>query len=284
MPELPEVEVTARALDERLRGKRVDAVRITQDRLRWPIPAGLPRHLQGQVVSAIERRGKYLLWYFPRGVMLAHLGMSGSWRVLEANAAPPRARHDHVEFAFGQLLARYHDPRRFGALLWHDTGSDGPVLSHPLLTSLGIEPFDSGFDGVFLYDAIHTKQAPIKTVLLGGQVVVGVGNIYASECLFAARIHPQTPASTLGKQRCQRLADTIRHILARAIEVGGSSLRDFTRIDGVDGNFLSHAQVYGREQQPCHRCGTGIRRIVQGQRATYFCPRCQRRPTGATMK
>lgn len=278
MPELPEVDVTAHALHQRLSQSRVDAVTVADSRLRWPVTAGLEQLLPGQRIHSVGRRGKYLLWTLDRGILISHLGMSGSWRVLEAKLASPRERHDHIELRCGDLLARYHDPRRFGALLWHDTNTEGPILDHPLLAKLGIEPFDAAFNGHFLHAATRGKHSAIKTVLLSGQIVVGVGNIYASETLFAAQIHPETPAGAISLSRYQRLATAIQDILSRAIQVGGSSLRDFTHIDGVDGNFLAFARVYGREHQACSVCQSAIRRIVQGQRATYFCPRCQRRP------
>jgi formamidopyrimidine-DNA glycosylase len=275
VPELPEVEVTARALNAELAGQRIEAVRVHEPRLRWPVPAGLDRTLQGSTVLSVGRRGKYLLWQLPAGVLLAHLGMSGSWRV-HAGRAPPRERHDHVEILAGASLARYHDPRRFGALLWHPAG-DGPVQAHPLLARLGVEPLEPGFDGPFLHAALRGRSTPIKPLLLAGEVVVGVGNIYASEALFHAGIHPATPAGRIGAVRAERLAQAIGQVLELAIRVGGSSLRDFSRVDGASGRYTEFAQVYERAGQTCRRCGGTVRRAVQGQRATYFCPACQRR-------
>jgi formamidopyrimidine-DNA glycosylase len=275
MPELPEVEVTARALAQRFDGHRVDAVRIHNFNLRWRVPRSLPAMVAGQRIEHIERRGKYLLWHLPAGVLISHLGMSGSWRIHELGRAPPRARHDHVEVQCDGALARLNDPRRFGALLWH-ARAQGDVLAHPLLASLGIEPFDARFGGEFLFGGTRGRRVAIKQVLLAGRLVVGVGNIYATESLFAARIHPQTEAGRIGRVRYERLALAIREVLDRAIEVGGSTLRDFSSAEGVEGRYTEFAQAYGRGGLGCPRCAAPIRRIVQGQRATYFCARCQR--------
>jgi len=276
MPELPEVEVTARALAQRFDGRRVDQLQIHHHGLRWRVPGNLPRLVAGQRIVHIGRRGKYLLWQLPAGVLISHLGMSGSWRIHERGRLPPRATHDHVELHCDGAVARFNDPRRFGALLWH--GEDqGSVLAHPLLAKLGVEPFDERFDGRMLFDATRGRRGPIKPLLLGGQVVVGVGNIYATESLYAARIHPRTEAGRIGRVRCERLAGAIVSVLSKAIEVGGSTLRDFSGAEGVEGRYTEFAQAYDRAGLPCARCATPIRRIVQAQRATYFCPRCQRR-------
>jgi formamidopyrimidine-DNA glycosylase len=275
MPELPEVEVTARALARRFEGRRIDAVRVHDSRLRWKVPRDLGAALAGQRIERIARRGKYLLWYLPGGVLICHLGMSGSWRVYEAAAAPARQRHDHLELFCDGAVARLNDPRRFGAVLWHPRAR-GDALLHPLLASLGMEPFDPRFDGDLLFRATRGRRIAVKQMLLGGRVVVGVGNIYATESLFAARIHPAAQAGRIGRARYARLADSIRAVLQRAIEAGGSTLRDFSDTQGVEGSYTEHAQAYDRAGQPCPRCGTPIRRLVQGQRATYFCPRCQR--------
>jgi formamidopyrimidine-DNA glycosylase len=275
MPELPEVEVTARALARRFDGHVVDALQVHEHRLRWPVPRRLGQIVAGQRIEHVGRRGKYLLWRLPGGVLISHLGMSGSWRIHDARRLPPRQAHDHVELRCDGAVARYNDPRRFGALLWHPD-SAGDVLAHPLLAGLGIEPFDPRFDGGWLLRATRGRHGPVKQMLLGGLVVVGVGNIYATESLYRARIHPRTPAGRIGRARYERLAQAIREVLAQAIEVGGSTLRDFSSAEGVEGRYTEFAQAYGRAGLPCARCGTPIRRIVQGQRATYYCPRCQR--------
>ena len=274
MPELPEVEVTRRALAPHVEGRRVEAVAVRERRLRWPVTPGLARLLVGRPVQQLERRGKYLLWRFAHGTLISHLGMSGSWRV-HVDAVPAPGAHDHVDVAVDGALLRLTDPRRFGALLWHGLAR-GDVARHPLLAHLGIEPFDARFDGDWLYRQTRGRAASIKQVLLAGEAVVGVGNIYASESLFRAGINPKLPARRLGRARCELLAAAIRAVLAAAIEVGGSTLRDFRSARGEEGYFMVDALVYDRAGQPCRRCGALLRKIVQGQRATYYCARCQR--------
>lgn len=278
MPELPEVEVTCRALAARVQDTHVTQVQVRNRKLRWPVPKQLAHTLNGHAVQALSRRGKYLLWHFEHGVLLCHLGMSGTWRVY-THECPP-GPHDHLDIVVAHqgvnTIVRYHDPRRFGAILWHATRS-GDVAQHPLLARLGLEPFDPRFDGAYLFSHTRQRAISIKQLLLSGHVVVGVGNIYASECLFAAGIAPNLAAQRLSAARCARLAQAIRTILAKAIEAGGSSLRDFVHTQGENGAYTQHAQVYGRMQQPCPICATSIRKIVQNQRATYYCPRCQRR-------
>lgn len=276
MPELPEVEVTARALAQRFDGQRIETVRIHNHQLRWPVPRRLAAQLAGRRIEHIGRRGKYLLWHTPEGVLLSHLGMSGSWRIHEGATVPPRQRHDHVELVCDGAVARYNDPRRFGALLWHGRAA-GDVLAHPLLAGLGMEPFDPRFDGDWLWTATRGRRLAIKQVLLAGRIVVGVGNIYATESLYRARIHPAAEAGRISRPRYGRLAAAIGEVLSRAIAAGGSTLRDFSSVQGVAGRYTDFALAYDRAGQPCARCRTPIRRLVQGQRATYFCPRCQRR-------
>jgi formamidopyrimidine-DNA glycosylase len=278
MPELPEVEVTRRALAPHVEGRTVRRLLVREPRLRWPVPPQLGRALAGQPVEALARRGKYLLWRFPHGTLISHLGMSGSWRVHLGEAPAPQV-HDHVDIVFDDVpprLARLTDPRRFGALLWHAARA-GPIERHPLLAALGIEPFDARFDARWLHAGTRGRSASIKQVLLEGRVVVGVGNIYASESLFRAGIHPALAAHRLGPARCARLVEAIRAVLADAIRVGGSTLRSFVDANGAQGYFMLDAFVYGRAGLPCRVCGAPIRRIAQGQRATFFCPRCQRR-------
>lgn len=269
--------MTRRALAPHAEGRVIEDVVVRDRRLRWPVPADLARHLVGQRIERIDRRGKYLLWRLPAGVLISHLGMSGVWRVLPRGRGVPAAGvHDHADLLFAEDCLRLTDPRRFGALLWHPL-DDGPVDSHPLLAGLGIEPFDPRFDGAWLHRGTRGRSAAIKQVLLAGDVVVGVGNIYASESLFRAGINPKLAARRLGPTRCERLAAAIREVLAEAIAVGGSTLRDFVGADGAEGYFMLDAFVYERAGQPCRVCGGEISRIVQGQRATYYCRRCQRR-------
>lgn len=276
MPELPEVEVTRRSMKPLLEGRAVQAIRVYEPRLRWPVPRTLGATLARRRLQSIDRRGKYLLWRFEHGVLISHLGMTGSWRVYPSGLIPDRGHHDHVDLGFETALARLTDPRRFGALLWHPA-ADGDVERHPLLATLGVEPLEPGFDGAHLYQATRARSASIKQVLLAGDVVVGVGNIYASESLFDAGIDPRVPARRLGPARYARLADAIRRVLGQAIEAGGSTLRDYASADGSEGRYALQARVYGRDGSDCTVCGRPIRRIVQGQRATYWCGRCQRR-------
>ena len=286
MPELPEVETTRRGIDAVITGKPLRRLLVHEARMRWPIPAEMPDLLAGRTVIECSRRGKYLLLRFEHGVQIVHLGMSGSLRVVQNSpaAGPPQdagapflRKHDHVEWIFDHAILRLHDPRRFGAVLWHPD-EDGPVESHPLLAKLGIEPFDPRFDGRWLHRHFQGRGIAIKQALLAGSAVVGVGNIYCSESLFRAGIAPRTPAGKLSLPRCERLAEAIRATLADALEAGGSTLRDYVGASGEPGAYFAiHAAVYERAGQPCKVCGTPIRRLVQGQRATYYCPSCQKR-------
>jgi len=274
MPELPEVEVTRRALALLVEGRAVRRALVREARLRWPVPRALARHLAGQVVERLERRGKYLLWRFAEGTLISHLGMSGAWRVYRQ--APRPGPHDHVDLVFDACTLRLTDPRRFGALLWHPRAR-GEVARHRLLAGLGCEPFDPRFDGRLLHARTRGRRVSVKEVLLAGKIVVGVGNIYASESLFRAGIDPRAAAGSLGPRRCERLAQAVRAVLSEAISAGGSTLRDFVGAEGSAGEFTLAAAVYGRAGSPCRACGAPIRRLVQSARATYFCPRCQRR-------
>ncbi|MBA3254728.1 MAG: bifunctional DNA-formamidopyrimidine glycosylase/DNA-(apurinic or apyrimidinic site) lyase [Pseudomonadota bacterium] len=277
MPELPEVEVTRRALAPYVEQKTVESVIVRDRRLRWPVPPRLSALLAGRTVERLRRRGKYLLWEFVHGTLISHLGMSGAWRVWpRRRAVPPPGTHDHVDILFIAACVRLTDPRRFGALLWHDARK-GDVTQHPLLAGLGIEPFDARFGGAWLYRHTRTRGASIKQVLLGGDVVVGVGNIYASESLFRARISPKRSARRIGLVRYEALATAVREVLTEAIAVGGSTLRDFVGADGADGYFMLDARVYDRAGEPCRVCATPIVRVVQGQRATFYCRVCQKR-------
>jgi formamidopyrimidine-DNA glycosylase len=274
MPELPEVETTRRGIATVMTGRPLVQLVVREPRLRWPVPADLPDTLSGRTVLECGRRGKYLLLRFEHGTQIVHLGMSGSLRRVAEGEAP--RRHDHVEWVFDHATLRLHDPRRFGAVLWHP-GDDGPVEFHPLLAKLGIEPFDPRFGGQWLRDQFRGRAAPVKQLLLAGEAVVGVGNIYASESLFRAGIHPRAAARRLSLARCERLAASIRQTLEDALASGGSTLRDYVGAGGEPGSYFTiHAAVYERAGQPCRVCGTAIRRIVQGQRATYYCVKCQR--------
>ena len=270
MPELPEVEVTRRGIAPKLAGRRISDVQVRQPRLRWPVPRAV-RSLAGRTVKGVSRRGKYLLVDCGDGHLILHLGMSGSLRVLPPGT--PAGKHDHFDLVLGDRLLRLRDPRRFGAVLW----TRGPVHSHPLLAGLGIEPLSRKFDGERLYCMTRAHRAPIKLFVMDGRRVVGVGNIYASESLFRAGVHPRMAANRLTAEKSRRLAAAIKHTLQKAIRAGGSSLRDYVRVNGASGGAQNLYWVYDREGKPCRRCGTSIKRIVQGQRSTYFCPRCQQR-------
>jgi formamidopyrimidine-DNA glycosylase len=278
MPELPEVEVTRLGIAPHLEGRRVSAVKIIDGRLRWPVPSNLNALLSGQKVFGIQRRGKYLLMGFEAGYLLLHLGMTGTLRVLpSSDTLKP---HDRVTFEFGKLSLRLHDPRKFGAVLWHPK-SKGPIEKNPLLQKLGVEPFSAEFEGDLgsdvLYQCSRKRSVAVKQFLLAGQAVVGVGNIYCSESLFEAGIHPAKAAGKLTRPQCSRLANAVRLILKKAIAAGGSSLKDFVNSEGDPGHFMVQTKVYDRKDQPCKVCKTPIKQIVQGQRSTYFCPQCQKR-------
>jgi formamidopyrimidine-DNA glycosylase len=270
VPELPEVEVTRRGIAPHLAGRRISAVAIREPRLRWPVPKAV-RKLAGRTVRGVRRRGKYLLIDCGDGHLIVHLGMSGSLRVLPAGTPP--AKHDHFDLVLGDRLLRLRDPRRFGAVLW----TAQPVEAHPLLAHLGLEPLSRGLAPGTLYVLSRRQKIAIKQFLMDGRRIVGVGNIYASESLFRAGIHPLTPAGRLSRERCAALSQAIKDTLRSAIRAGGSSLRDFVGADGIAGEFQLRTWVYDRAGEPCRRCGTPIRRLVQGARATYFCPACQKR-------
>ena len=283
MPELPEVEVTRRSIAARLNGARVLAVRLGKP-LRWPLGVE-GASLTGSLLGAAARRGKYLWLPLRRdavgagrdGGLLLHLGMSGSLALLAppGEASAQLAEHVHFELTSSQGTLRLTDPRRFGAVLW-SAGLDVEPAAR-LLSRLGAEPFDAALTPQRLHAALRARKAAIKSVLLGGQVVVGAGNIYACEALFRAGIDPRTRSDRISLPRATRLLTGLRETLARALELGGSTLRNFSDAHGMAGAFQSEALVYGREGQPCPRCGTALRRIVQAQRSTYFCPVCQRR-------
>jgi formamidopyrimidine-DNA glycosylase len=273
MPELPEVEITRQSFASRIEGARVTAVRMGKP-LRWPL--GCPEtSLVAQTVGAVQRRGKYLWLPLERGGLLMHLGMSGSLAFREGLEHPPAGNHDHFDLGTTQGLLRLTDPRRFGAVVWSPALDDGPAAK--LLAGLGLEPFDPAFTGAHLHAALRRRRVSVKQALLAGDIVVGAGNIYACEALYAAGIDPRTRSDRLSRPRCERLADAVRTTLARALSLGGSTLRDFRDAHGMAGQFQQHAGVYGRAGDTCSRCYGTVRRIVQGQRATYFCGGCQRR-------
>ncbi|MBE7498620.1 MAG: bifunctional DNA-formamidopyrimidine glycosylase/DNA-(apurinic or apyrimidinic site) lyase [Verrucomicrobiaceae bacterium] len=270
MPELPEVETTLRGVRPHLLNHRISEVIVRDKRLRWPVPDSL-HDLEGCRVTDGARRAKYLLFRTAKGTLLLHLGMSGSLRVVPPDT--PWRKHDHVAFTLdtGKQL-RLHDPRRFGAALL----IEGDPRLHPLLRDLGPEPLDAVFSGAHLKNACAGKTAAIKLVIMDAHVVVGVGNIYASEALFMAGIDPRRPAGRVSLPRLEKLATAIKEVLAASIEMGGTTLRDFLNEKGEPGYFQQTLRVYDRAGEPCRACGTRIRKITLGQRSTYFCPKCQK--------
>ncbi len=274
MPELPEVEVTRRGIAPVLTGGRVSGVVVRTPALRYPLPPDLQRTLAGSRLSEVSRRGKYLLLDFGHGHLLIHLGMSGSLRLVPATLAAEK--HDHFDLVFAlkrkSVALRLRDPRRFGAILW----LEGDPLTHPLLAVLGVEPLTEEFSAAWLRKEFTGLSAAIKPTLMDSHRVVGIGNIYASESLFRAGIDPRTAAGRISLKRLERLAPAIKATLAAAIDAGGSSLRDFIHSDGSSGYFQQQYFVYGRTGEACHVCGQPIRDLRQGQRATFFCARCQR--------
>ncbi len=270
MPELPEVEVTRLGLAPRLTGRRVSHAVTRVPALRYPFPDRLPQKLQGKVLRGIGRRGKYLLFDFGDGHLMVHLGMSGSLRLIGNGQVAEK--HDHFDIAFDGEVLRLRDPRRFGAVLW----LDGEPAEHPLLAHLGAEPLSRDFSTATLVMALRGRRIAIKPAIMDSGIVVGVGNIYASESLFRAGIDPRSPAGQVSRARLAKLVPAIKATLRSAIRAGGSSLRDYVGCDGGLGDFQTRHQVYGRANEGCRRCGTPIRMLRQGNRATYYCPRCQR--------
>jgi len=271
MPELPEVETARRGIAPHLVGRRVAAVTVRDRRLRWPVPPALVRELPGQRIEDVGRRGKYLLLKTGVGTAILHLGMSGSLRVLPQDTPPQK--HDHVDLVMdsGQAL-RLRDPRRFGTLLWT---RDDP-FEHALLRDLGPEPLEDGFDGEYLFGISRGRRVAVKLFIMNSHMVVGVGNIYASEALFLAGIRPGRAAGRVSRAEYAALAKAIKKVLAASIKAGGTTLRDFMREDGEPGYFSQRLRVYGREGERCYHCGGTIVAKVTGQRSTYYCPDCQK--------
>jgi formamidopyrimidine-DNA glycosylase len=271
MPELPEVETTRRGIRPALRGRMIEAFELREARLRWRVDPDLVRELPGQRVRDVRRRAKYLLIELDRGTLIAHLGMSGSLRVLPP--AEALKAHDHYDLLLdsGRCL-RFNDPRRFGSLLYVRGAPD----EHPLLAGLGPEPLEHDFNEGYLASLARARRVSIKQFLMDQRVVVGVGNIYASEALFRAGIHPRRAAGRVSPLRLGRLVEAVRDVLGEAIRQGGTTLRDYVSADGSPGYFRQKLYVYERSGEPCRRCGAPVRHIVQGQRSTYFCPACQR--------
>jgi formamidopyrimidine-DNA glycosylase len=271
MPELPEVETTLRGIKPHIENVVVEKVLVRESRLRWAVSANLKQALSGHHISKIDRRAKYLLLKSTGGTVLIHLGMSGSLAIVAADE--PVRKHDHVDFCLaGGKVLRFHDPRRFGCILW----LTGDPEQHPLLADLGPEPLSDTFTGEYLFARSRKRKVPIKSYIMDGRIVVGVGNIYANEALFAAGIAPKRMAGTVSKNQYEALAAAIKAVLAKAITAGGTTLRDFTGGDGKPGYFRQELLVYGRGAEPCLRCGALLSEIRLGQRTTVYCRKCQR--------
>ena len=271
MPELPEVETTKRGIEPYLVGRRIVDVVVRETRLRYPIPGSFKQDVIGRDIVRLVRRGKYIIVESDQGGLIFHLGMSGSLRIVGGDEIAKK--HDHVDLILDSGLSlRFHDPRRFGAILWEA----GDPAEHNLIRHLGVEPLEDEFNGDVLYARSRRSKRPVKTFIMDAQVVVGVGNIYANEALFAARIHPLREAGRISRKRYQCLAEVVKVVLARAIEQGGTTLRDFVNGHGDPGYFQQSLDVYGRNGQPCVVCGKVIEMLRVTQRSTYFCSRCQR--------
>ena len=271
MPELPEVETTRKGVADHIIGQKIARLYVHQAQLRWPVDVRtLTRCVENCEFTDIIRRGKYLLFKNHHGVMMCHLGMSGSLRIV--TDLQERRKHDHIEWIMQNgTVMRFHDPRRFGSVLWIDSD----VNQHKLLRNLGPEPLSSDFDGDYLHAKARGRKQAVKTFIMNSHVVVGVGNIYASEALFLAGIHPAREAGRISKKRYQILVRTIKLTLSNAIKSGGTTLRDFVNSDGEPGYFRQKLNVYERAGEKCVNCARPIKRIIQGQRASYYCPGCQ---------
>ncbi len=269
MPELPEVETTLRGITPHVQGRRITAVTVRQRQLRLPVSRNLEQLLAGQQVKQIKRRAKYLLFEFDGGHLIVHLGMSGSLRIATSRAVP--GKHDHVDFIFDEDVLRFHDPRRFGSVLWT---SKNP-LRHKLLRQLGPEPLSEAFTGQYLYALAKSRKVPVKNFIMNSHIVAGLGNIYASEALFLSGIHPRRAAGRISQARYQLLADSIKQVLNNAIDSGGTTLRDFVREDGKPGYFANRLNVYNKKGEPCPICKAPIQAQILGQRNSFFCSKCQ---------
>ncbi len=269
MPELPEVEITKRGISPHITHKKIEKVLLRRSSLRWIIPAHLPETLPGQVVFLVDRRAKYLLLKVAKGTLIIHLGMSGTLQLVDLSTAV--TKHDHFDLCFeNDLILRFNDPRRFGALLWSEAGN-----SHPLLKKLGPEPLSNNFDDILLYEKSRGKKQAVKSFIMDSKVVVGLGNIYATEALFMAGVRPDCSAEDISKTRYALISKSIRKVLQRAINCGGTTLKDFKGSDGKPGYFAIELSVYGKKGEPCPRCSTIIKSKKIGQRASCFCPACQ---------
>jgi formamidopyrimidine-DNA glycosylase len=271
MPELPEVETSRRGIEPHLRNRKISDVIIRQHKLRWRIPKDLPSLVKGQKIREVCRRAKYIYLKLDNGNIIIHLGMSGSLRICTSKTAPEK--HDHIDIIISsKKILRLRDPRKFGCVLWQA----GDISQHKLISPLGPEPLEDEFDAVYLHKKAHKRQCSIKALIMNSHIVVGVGNIYASEALFRARINPKRRAGNISLSRIQKLVDAIKLTLSLAIDEGGTTLRDFTGISGQPGYFAQKLLVYGLTGKPCSVCGEPIKQFTQQARSTFYCARCQR--------
>lgn len=269
MPELPEVEITRRGIEPHVIKQQVIAVVTRTKKLRWPIPTQLNKYLSAQIFSSVNRRGKYLLLNTEPGTLIIHLGMSGSLRITDQTVTAQK--HDHVDIIFKKHILRFRDPRRFGAILWTKKDPE----SHKLLATLGPEPLDMGFTAEYLYQVSRDRRVSVKEFIMNSKIVVGIGNIYATEALFISKIHPLRAAGKISLDRYKLLVTSIKNVLTEALKRGGTTLKDFSREDGQPGYFQQQLQVYGRAKLPCLECSHPLRAIKIGQRTTTYCAHCQ---------
>jgi len=268
MPELPEVETTKNGLAKLLTNRTITNVEIFNSNLRWPIEKSIITKLSNQTISSFSRRGKYILFNLNQGHLMIHLGMSGKINVLDINE--PLKKHDHFLLHFNKEVMRFNDPRRFGSIFYLES------LNHKLLNSLGVEPLEDSFHENYLFENSRNKTQNVKAFIMDSKIVVGVGNIYACESLYKAGINPKTRANKISNQRYMNLTNNIKEVLRKAIKAGGTTLQDFAKVDGKPGYFSQELSVYGRENENCYNCNGKIKRIVQNQRSTFYCPKCQK--------
>jgi len=268
MPELPEVETTKIGLEQLLTNKTITNVGIRNPNLRWIVDKSIKSKITNQVIRSFSRRGKYILFNLEEGYLMIHLGMSGKINVVDINE--PTQKHDHFLLYFNDRVMRFNDPRRFGSIFYLES------LDHKLLNSLGVEPLEDLFHENYLFENSRNKTQNVKAFIMDSKIVVGVGNIYACESLFKAGINPKTRANKISKQRYINLTNNIKEVLTNAIKAGGTTLQDFAKVDGKPGYFSQELSVYGRENELCFNCNGKIKRIVQNQRSTFYCPKCQK--------
>jgi len=268
MPELPEVETTKNGLERLLTNRKITKVEILNSNLRWVVDQSIKSKITNQTIRSFTRRGKYIIFNLEKGYLMVHLGMSGKINVVDINE--PSKKHDHFLLFFKNIVMRFNDPRRFGSIFYLDS------LNHKLIDNLGVEPLEDSFHKNYLFKNSRNKTQNVKAFIMDSKVVVGVGNIYACESLFKTGINPKTQANKISKQRYIYLTENVKKVLTKAIRAGGTTLQDFAKVDGKPGYFSQELSVYGRENENCYNCNGKIKRIVQNQRSTFYCPKCQK--------